>query len=546
MRRIFLLFVCVSLCFSTLLTGQTYQDGVNSYKKANVAHMVNDKDGERKALEEAWQIFEKLAAANDSKSLIMYYLVSLKLEKKVSLQQQLNRYVKTEHPGYSTIETVTFLGEDKTLILVNIKRMANENEQKAKKFLEEARDYAAGKKYQEAMDKLLELEKLWDIDGIDMLKNKYQRLDKEKQSALIAKRAKNLTRQGLYRDAIKTVDGAVGLLEPSEIASLKGEIKKSWYQKVFNEAKIEYKNKNYSQAVSKCDEAYALLSTDEALKLKRKSQRKMKGTASGSFAFFADMAMIGAFNPGAMNYNWTGNSTSYVSLSDRNTITSEMVTEKEDQAKIGWGFSGGLMILFSPSFGISASISSFFKQEFNIESDYTFLWTWSDGRGSSDSEYFTDSGTMSAVPISFNLVAILKTSGSGSLNLYAGPTLFLTNVDLNTHIGYGGVALMSDNYYRVDWFPFEYQIKKSESIFGGNVGADFEFKTRKTASFYMGFQYFFAPAKEFDWDLIVRRYDGEFGNLSIPDPSQLNNMPDYKSKIKLSTFKINFGIKFYF
>lgn len=546
MKKLFLLFVLVSFCFSTGLIGQTFQDGIKSYKKANVATMVKDKDGERKALEEAMQIFEKLASANDSKSLIMYYLISLKLKKKLSLQQQLNQYVKKEHPGYPTIEKVSFLGEDKTFVLDNLKKMATDNERKAKNLLSEAKDDARNKKYQEAIDKLSQVEKLWSLDGIDMLKNKYQRSNKEEQSALVNKRAEKLSREGLYQEAIKTIDSAVGLLDPSEISSKKGSIKKSWYQKVFNEAKIEYKNKNYSQAIIKCDEAYAILSTNEALKLKRKSQKKMKGTATGRFAFFADLGMIGAFKTDPMNYNWTGNSSSVVSLSDRTNITSELVTDSEDQAKLGYGFSGGLMIFFSPSFGVSASISSFFKQEFNIESDYTFSWTWWNGDSYSDREYFTDSGSMSAVPISLNLVAIVKTSGAGSLNLYAGPTLFLTKIDFNTHIGYSGVGLKSDNYYYVEWFPFEYQIKKSESVLGGNFGADFEFKTRKTASFYIGFQYFFAPAKELDWDLILRRYDGEFGNFYISDPSQLDNMPDYKSKIKLSTFKLNFGIKLYF
>jgi len=545
MKRLILFLVCLSFWFSIGLIGQTYKKGINSYKKANVAHMVNDKDGERKALEEAWQIFEKLASSNDSKSLVMYYLISLKLGKKVSLQQQLNQYVKKEHPGYPTIERVTFLGGDKAFILDTLKKMAFENERKAKALLKEAKDNAAGEKYQEAADKLSEVEKFWGIDGIDMLKNKYQRLNKEKKSALVIKRAKGLTRKGLYQDAIETVDGAVGLLEPSEITSLKGEVKNSWYRKVFNEAKIEYKNKHYDRAIGKCDEAYRILPSDEALKLKRKSEKRMKGGMKGRFALFGDFGIIGAFKMDPMNYNWTGNSTSFVNLSDNGVITSKLAVKDEEKTALGYGISGGLVILFSPSFGVSASISSFFKQTFDIESDYTFSWTWSDGRGSTDGQLFSDSGTMSVVPINLNLYMVIKMSDSTFINFYAGPSLFLTNIDLKTRIGYGGVGLKDNGYYYVEWFPFEYQIRKSESIFGGNFGADIEFKGRK-AGLYLGFQYFFISEKEYKWDLVVKRYSGEFGNFYVSDPSQLSTLPSYKSKINLSTYKMHLGIKLYF
>jgi tetratricopeptide (TPR) repeat protein len=546
MRRLFLVFVCVSFCISTGLVGQTYQDGIDSYKKANVAQMVNDKDGERKALEEAWQIFEKLASVNDSKSLVMYYLISLKLGKTVSLQQQLNQYVKTEHPGYPTIETESFLGEDKTFILDKIKKKAAENEQKAKELLNEARDYAANEKYQEAMDKLSEAENLWEIDGIDMLKNKYQRLNKEKQSALVVKRAKDLTRQGLYQDAIKTVDSAVGLLEPSEIASLKGEIKKSWYQKVFNEANIEYKNKNYSQAISKCDEAYAILSTDEALKLKRKCQKKMKPGKPRTGALFADFGINAVIKPNDMNYHWNGNSIRGLDMSDLTAVTSEIATEKEDQPKVGYALSGGLMVLFSPSFGMFASVA-YTKQDLNIQSAYTFRVTFDDGTGGSFSENFTDTGSISVMPVSLDLVVLLKIGAVGTFNLYAGPTFFLSNLDLNTRIGYGGLWRRSNGVWQFDWFPLEYQVKKKESVFGGNVGADLEFRTGKSAAFYLGFQYYFAPAKEFDWELIEKRYDGKLGYFYTTDPAhELGPMPDYKTEVALSTYKIHLGLRIYF
>lgn len=545
MKRLLLVLMCLSVCFSNVLVAQTYEDGIASYNEANIAKMAGGaKKDEQKALKRAYQIFKALATEKKPKALIMYYLLALKLGETFPHQNLLNGYVQSEHPDYRTIEGLEILSADKTQVRDKIKDLAVQNREKAGELIEDAKNFADQGDYGSALDKVSEAKKLWRQDGTSALESKYTRLKKEKDTKQLISRVKELTRQDLFQAAVKTIDGAKKLLDQSQVASLKGEVKGSWYRKVLNEARIEYKNKNYSEAIDKCDEAYRILASDEALKLKRKAEKRIKSGVTRRFAFFADFGMLGAFRMEPMNYSWNGNSTSIVDLRDHGTLTGDLDVEDEESAKLGYSFSGGFIVMLSPSFGISASISSLFKQKFNIESDYSFSWEWLDGRKNTDNRYFTDSGSISVTPISLNLLATLKKTGSSVITLYGGPTLFLANVDLSTRIGYGVVGLKSDGYYYVEWFPFEYRIKTSESTFGGNIGIDYEFGGKTRA--YIGVQYFFAAAKEYQWELDVKRYDGEFGYFYVSDPSQFPSMPSYKSKINFSSFKINVGIKFFF
>lgn len=547
MKRLLLFLVFLSFCFSNVLAAQTFEDGISSYNKANIAKMTDGgKERAKKEFKKAYQIFKALASEKNPQALVMYYFLALKQGEAFSGQQLLAQYLKKEHPDYPTIKGLNIMDGDKKFILDKIRKLANQNRERAAKLLKEAEKNAANDQYGEALDKLLEAEKTWDIEGIAGRKNKYERLKKKRKTERLIKRVKELTNQGLYQEALTAVNGGKELLESSQIASLNGEIKHNWYNKLLNEAKVEYKNKNYSQAITKCDEAYSILPSDEALKLKRKSQKKIKSGKPRGGALFADLGFNGVIKPNDMNYHWNGNSFPDLDISDRTTITAEAINEKGETLKVGYTIQGGLMVLFSPSVGIFAS-AAYSKQDLNIISDYSFTLTYEGDTFTADQRYFTDTGNISVIPISLDLVVLLKLGEVGTFSLYAGPTLFLTNVDMKTRIGYAGFWRRSNGDYKFDWFPLEYQVKKNESVFGGNVGADLEFKTGKSAAFYLGFQYYFAPAKESDWILIEKRYDGEFGYFYTTDPAhELGPMPDYKTKINLSTYKIHLGLKVYF
>jgi hypothetical protein len=408
MKKLFLVWMLLSVWFPGLLMPQTYEDGISSYKKANVAKVMNDQEGERKALEKAYRIFKDLASATDEKSIVMYYLMSLKLKKEFIDKDLLIEYVKKEHPDYPTIEKLEFYGEDKKLARDNIKRIArqHENEEKAKKLMEQT----------------------------------------------------------------KNMEG--------------------------------------------------------------------KSSSKGSFALFIDGGIGGNFKIDSFDYGWNWG-TDDVSINEGGTVK----VDPESGTSIGFSF--GMMKLFSPSWGVSVSVSSF-NQKFNSESDYQFSWVWYTNEGYSIDENFTDSGKITLMPINLNLIAVLRLGTSAGINFYAGPTLYLTKVDLKSHVGYSVTGTKSDGYVYVDWFPYEFEISESASIFGANAGLDFEYILGNNIGVYVGIQYFYVPKKEYNWQLIIKRYDGEFGNFYISDPSGNELLENFNSEINLSTYKAHLGFKIYF
>jgi tetratricopeptide (TPR) repeat protein len=467
---------------------QTYEDGISSYKKANVAKVMNDREGERKALEKAYQIFKDLAAVKDEKSIVMYYLMSLKLRREFTARDLLIQYVKKEHPDYPTIEKLEFYGEDKKLTRDNIKKIARQNEEEANMLMEKAENQAGNGQYQNALDRLSEAEKTWEAD---------------------------------------------------EISVLKRNIRKMWSKKVLKEAEIDYKNENYNQALIKCDQAYDILPGDKPLKLKRKIKNKMEGKSfsRGSFALFIDGGIGENFKIDPFDYGWNWDTVN-VSVDEGGKVK----VDPESGTSIGYSF--GMMKLFSPSWGVSASVSSF-SQKINSESDYQFSWLWYTNRGDTIDENFTDSGKITVMPINLNLIAVLRLGKSAGINLYAGPTLYLTKIDLKTRLGYSISATKSDGYVYMDWFPYEFQVSESASIFGANVGLDFEYILGNNIGVYVGIQYFYVPKKEYNWQLIVKRYDGEFGNFYISDPSGNDLLEKFNSEVNLSTYKAHLGFKIY-
>jgi hypothetical protein len=150
------------------------------------------------------------------------------------------------------------------------------------------------------------------------------------------------------------------------------------------------------------------------------------------------------------------------------------------------------------------------------------------------------------MPISLDLITILRLGKSASINLYGGPTLYLAKIDLKGQVGYSVTGTKSDGYAYVDWFPYEFQVSESASLFGANIGLDFEYLLGNNIGVYVGIQYFYVPKKEYNWQLIVKRYDGEFGNFYISDPSGNELLENFNSEVNLSTYKAHLGFKIYF
>jgi hypothetical protein len=529
------------------MQGQSFKEGIQRYNEANMAHTISAGGKEEmKKLNEAYTIFKNLASEENKEALIMYYLVSTKLKKTFSQPLLLNNFIKHQHPTYATIKGLPILEPDKQTLLNDVRKLAEQNRQKALALIKQAAlDYKVGK-YGDALDKINEAGKIWKIENINEKRYKYSKKKKQHTKENLEKQIVALAAKGLYKDALDLLEKGKETLDPGKVAALKGDIKNKWYQKTIAEAKTEGKNKHWDLAIKKCDDAYKIVASNEALKLKRKYERKKQGYDKGRFALILDFSVTDPFKIHPDSYEFAGNSRPYVFLRDSSEISAEMKVNKEDEAKVGYGFSGGLAYLFSPNFGISFNISSLLKQKFYISNDYTFDWTWaSSGYSYSRSKKFMDSGTISATPISINLLILRKLANSTILNIYAGPTLFLSKLDLTSHFGYGTASTKNDGYNWVDWYPFEYHIKENTSVLGANIGINLEIQTRTYSNAYIGFQYLVAPNKEFNWKLYEKKYDGELGNFYTTE-FEGRNLPKYKSEINLSTLKFNMGVKYYF
>ncbi|HLP45700.1 MAG TPA: hypothetical protein VK469_07130 [Candidatus Kapabacteria bacterium] len=549
MKKLLGLIIFLSLCFSQVLTAQTYEDGIGSYKAANTASLVKDTQGEQEKLEEAFKIFELLAkgAKGDNKSLIMYYLLSIKMKKPFSLEGMLFQYVKKEHKDFSLVEQIKFCGDDKILVLDKLKEIALQNEQQALKLLAEAKNDAQLEDYQSALANLQQVEKLWDINEVKMLQDKYLQEKQKKELKMILKNTRDLITRGMYKDALDTLNGKKGNLPAQEYNTLAAEIKMKWAESRLEEAKRKYNAKQYTDTIQLCDEANSIFPLNEAQVLKNKALKKMNKMNStkpkAGFSLFGDIGAINKINLANTDFSWNGNSNQYAFVTNSNAIHTETV---DDTYKKNIASSFGFVGMFSPSVGIMGSIG-FVTQQWTAFTDYRFTWTWRYNNSTgSTTDSMTDNAKISLKPISLDLLAAMNLKGGTILKIYAGPTLFLSNIDFRTRLGYGGMWLYG-NYVYAEWFPFEYFVKEKETLFGGNAGIDLEYKYSAFSSFYIGFQYFWLPAKTYQLQVIAQPYSGQLhGNLFVVgNPYNLANLPDYRIKLNLSFYRLFFGIRLY-
>jgi len=544
-----------SLCFLQCLIAQVYEDGLSNYKDANLAVLVNDRQGEQEKLEAALKIFESLAKS-DNKSLIMYYLLSIKLGKHFSLEEMLFGYVKKEHEDFPLVEQMKFYGDDKTFILDKLKEIAGQNEKQAIKLLEEAKNFAQLDDYQAALDKLQQAEKLWELDEVKTLETKYVQIEQEKKSSVLLEKVKDLSNRGLYKDALDILYREKGFLPVQKFDALETGIKKKWAESRLEEARRKNKAKQYYNTIGLCDEAYNIYPLKEALELKneaikkeqeaqRKQQEKknriIRQKPKAGLSVFGDFGIVGNNNLVDMNFSWNGNSNQYADVTDRNNVLTK--TQDENEKNYTYGF--GLVGMFSPSVGIMASVC-FLEQPLKVFTDYKFSWIWWDSRSFSVTGTMSDNAQISMTPVSLDLIVATNLKNGTFFKLYAGPTLFLTNIDFRAPLGYGGVW-EKGSYIYPEWFPFEYVAQVKESLFGANAGIDLEYKSTAFSSFYLGFQYFWLPPKTYDLRVIAQSYQGQIWDnyFTIGNPYDLAHLPDYKIKFNLSFYKIVMGLRLY-
>lgn len=244
---------------------------------------------------------------------------------------------------------------------------------------------------------------------------------------------------------------------------------------------------------------------------------------------------------------------SFVNSSDKGNIAS-VVSYYPFGGSLGFGY------LFNRHFGVTVSMSIFEKITLNSTSDYMFTWQFPEKSQHTHSSTWTNQGDMLMKPINLNLIYAHYLWRNTIINVTAGASLFLTNVNLTTKIGYGVggqyifYKFVDPNLKKVteslvDWYELELKQEKKNNIFGANVGLNIEQRFTEKFSVFAGFCYYFAPGKASTWELTPTDiYQGYFNVLDRTIKDDRSNLPDIShvnSEIKISYFSIQIGIKFH-
>jgi len=186
-----------------------------------------------------------------------------------------------------------------------------------------------------------------------------------------------------------------------------------------------------------------------------------------------------------------------------------------------FGGSAGLSYFFTKALGISVSASYLQKGEVTFNGSYLFDWTWTSSGLSYDREgSWEDMGSFSVIPINLNLTYKMAFGDKTFLALSGGPSIFLTNVEMNSKAGFGDAWSYSYTIppltyvtTLVEWFEMDVFIDQKETIFGGNIGLDIEQKIADSIGIFVGFKYFIVPTRTYTWEETrPTTYYGELDN----------------------------------
>ncbi|MEN8221997.1 MAG: outer membrane beta-barrel protein [Acidobacteriota bacterium] len=237
------------------------------------------------------------------------------------------------------------------------------------------------------------------------------------------------------------------------------------------------------------------------------------------------------------------------SLNSSFTDTDDIVSFNEINRSLfdnsgGFGFNAGIAFFFNYKMGLGVN-ASFMKTSFDINNSFNWNWEWWDNdQGSINAKSWMNKGTVSAIPISVNIIYRAVSTDKMKVNLFAGPTLFLANIELDGNGGYADGPLLYEGSYYIDWYDIPLEVSASESVFGGNGGIELEYMLSESMNIYVSATYYFAGELDLNWMVKTGQYTGEFGSLvaTISNPDLL---PGYSVPVKLSTFTLGFGIKVY-
>ncbi len=536
-----------------------FMKGVGYYKLATAKKSKNDKAGELGLLKSSYEMFQKVISVGDYKPLIMSYSVYLRIqvlqdELSLSQEQQLaisfspenlqgiEGYVKGEYDSFPLIgELDAFFKKeniqwDKTPLLAQLQKIAEAFQLKAKALILEAEWEKKKFNYQLGIEKLEQSKAIWALPEADVLLNECRLLDnKSKQCRVNYENAISANMFQMAFDILNTM--ATGVLSPDEIGVKRNKVEKLCSEYSYTRAVEKYKKRDLEAALKFVDDCLRYDGANaEAQKLKQDIRKRQK-----KFAFFFDSGSVGTFKLSDMNYNRNISTTNQVKGTNQNSLSG---TNFKKSISLDVGFL--YMFPKSSSSGIRASLSSI-KQNWKYGTNFIFNWVWSDGRSRSQSGTMSEDAKASLTLINIDYVFQKNLVNDLYVNLYAGPTFYLSKVDLYSGIGFGDVWYHQDNkLYYGEWYPLKYHNNENSGGVGGNIGGGLEYKWPPFSAF-LEFQYYLIPSKTGNWEVINQAYQGGLDHFAINNLSQLGlNLPDYKFEVNFSAFKIVAGARIYF
>ncbi len=521
-----------------------FAKGAQLYKLAVKKRDAKDEVAEKELLRQSYNLFLNLHTNKNDKPLVMSYLVYLRLQSlQVTIssfpQSEIEEFVKTEYKvQFPTIDKIDILSlnettrADKKLLKDELKKIAEKFLQAARILVGEARKEIEKGNYPNALDKLNASRKIWPLAETSVLMAECRRLESKTKQCLDDFNAAMAAK--MYPKALNILKNqAAGVLSTEEIVIQENNVKVLWSADLYNQANDKYRKRDLTATLALIEDSMKVKYTEKAKSLWEnilKRQRK--------FAFFMDVGGSGNFKISEMNYYKTYHIPIVAYVTNENTITG---TNFKKETSFGIGF----IYMFSPSSGIRASVSSI-RQNWTFDTNYYFYWKWLDGTSETRRNSMSESGKGTLVLISIDYLFQKNITHDLYLNLYAGPTVHYSKVDLFTGIGFGGIWFHKLNQlYYPEWFSFKYHNNDVGLGVGGNIGGGLEYKF-PPLSVFLECQYYLIPSKKRNWELINRPYVGGFGIFDVGEPLSLPNLPEYEMKINFSTFKIVAGVRIYF
>ncbi|MGB8953201.1 MAG: outer membrane beta-barrel protein [Candidatus Aminicenantales bacterium] len=220
---------------------------------------------------------------------------------------------------------------------------------------------------------------------------------------------------------------------------------------------------------------------------------------------------------------------------------------------IGFGFS--LSYFFARGFGAQLRVDPHFSSVPSAtKSQFDMTWTWmTTGKTYSDQKNWNTEGSLSIIPISFNLILQMRRGGFLVPYFSAGISYFQAKVKVNSTRGYGLSWMVErlpniDQY--IDFINVPVKVDKSLSSLGFNIGGGLDLRFSSSIAWSIGAVYFIGKKHEEYWNIQAGEYYPDYYQDVIitlyESGAEAMRKEVTRLEINLSFLKIFTGIKILF